>query len=616
MRKTFQKWLFLFVVVAFIVTFCISFSIESRQAKGNAVGLIRLKMEDARKQIVVNRENIATVRSIVDAAALAKARAFAKIVALQPSVLKRGEELEDIRRRLDVDELHVSDERGILIADIPAEYIGYDMAASEQSAEFLAALHDPNFALVQEPRRKGISGEMFQYAGVARTGTPGIVQIGYHPKRLQAAVEVADIANLSAGFRIGKSGKIIVGEAGKIVSIDNPAFLGKSLKEYGFSDKQLRRGESEFVANLQGVRYLCLSSSYEGYKLIGILPLSQMYVGRNEMGLFLVVCNLILFAVVFALVSVLVQRVVIDGIYSVNRSLERITQGDLNERVEVKTNNEFVALSEGINSTVTALKEAIAEAAARIDAELEVARAIQRSSLPGAFSSFPGRDEFDVYATMGTAKEVGGDFYDFFLIGENRLAVVIADVSGKGIPASLFMMTTKTLLQNLTEAGASPERVFSEANKYLCENNEIGMFVTAFMGILELDTGRFTYVNAGHNPPLFRKAGGRYSWLKSPPGFVLGGMEGTRYRERELLFQAGDRLFLYTDGVTEALNLQEELFSDLRLEETLNADVAREMDVTTLLKHVQSEIDRFTDGADQADDITMLGLEYKGKVKG
>lgn len=615
MRKTFQKWLFLFVVIAFIVTFCISFSIESRQAKGNAVGLIRLKMEDARKQIVVNRENIATVRSIVDAAALAKARAFAKIIALQPSVLKRGEELEDIRRRLDVDELHVSDERGILIADIPAEYIGYDMAASEQSAEFLAALQDSNFALVQEPRRKGISGEMFQYAGVARAGTPGIVQIGYHPKRLQRAVEVADIANLSAGFRIGKSGKIIVGEAGKIVSIDNPDFLGKSLAEYGFSEKQLR-GTSEFVATLQGVRYLCLVDRYEGYQLIGILPLAEMYLGRNEMGLFLVVGNLILFAVVFVLVSVLVQRVVIDGIYSVNRSLERITQGDLNERVEVKTNNEFVALSDGINSTVTALKQAIAEAAARIDAELEVARAIQRSSLPGLFSSFPGRDEFDIYATMGTAKEVGGDFYDFFLIGENRLAVVIADVSGKGIPASLFMMTTKTLLQNLTEAGASPERVFSEANKYLCENNEIGMFVTAFMGILELDTGRFTYVNAGHNPPLFRKAGGRYSWLKSPPGFVLGGMEGTHYAERVLLFHAGDRLFLYTDGVTEALNPRQELFSDLRLEETLNADGAREMDMTTLLKHVQSEIEGFTDGAEQADDITMLGLEYRGKVTG
>ncbi|MDD4019306.1 MAG: SpoIIE family protein phosphatase, partial [Kiritimatiellae bacterium] len=532
MRKTFQKWLFLFVAAAFLVTFGISFYIETRQAKNNAVGLIKLKMEDARKQIQMNRENVAVIRAIADATALAKARAFAKMVALQPSVLKNREELEDIRRRLDVDELHVSDEKGILIASIPAKYEGYDMAASEQSGAFMAALSHPDFALAQEPKGKGINGEMFQYAGVARIGTPGIVQIGYHPKRLQKAMEVADIENLSAGFRIGKSGRIIIGRDGKIVSIDNRAFIGKGLTEYGFSPAQLA-GEADFLVNVQGTRYLGVSGKYGEYTLVGILPHAEMYVGRNEMGLFLIVCNLILFTVVFILVSFLVQRVVIDGIYSVNRSLKKITKGDLNERIEVKTNTEFAALSEGINSTVAALKDAINEAAARIDAELEFARAIQQSSLPNVFPPYPGRPEFDIYATMHTAKEVGGDFYDFFLIGERHLAVLIADVSGKGIPAALFMMTTKTLIQNLAESGASPDKVFTEANRHLCANNEIGMFVTAFMGVLELDTGTFTCVNAGHNPPLLKQAGGPYTWLRLPPGFVLGGMDGMRYNQSE-----------------------------------------------------------------------------------
>lgn len=610
MRKTFQKWLFLFVAFAFLVTFWLSFSIETRQAKNNAVGLIRLKMEDARKQIVVNRENVATIRAIADATALAKARAFAKMVALQPSVLKNRGELEDICRRLDVDELHVSDEKGILIASVPAKYEGYDMSASDQSGAFMPALRDPDFALAQEPKKKGISGEMFQYAGVARIGMPGIVQIGYHPKRLQTAMEVADIENLSAGLRIGKKGRIIIGHAGKIVSVNDRAFVGKSLAEYGFTPAQLA-GESDFLVTLQGVKYIGLSQRYEEYMLVGILPHSEMYVGRNEMGVLLVVCNLILFAVVFVLVSFLVQRVVIDGIYSVNRSLERITKGDLGERVEVKTNTEFAALSEGINSTVAALKNAIGEAAARIDAELEFARAIQLSSLPNVFPPFPERTEFEVYATMHTAKEVGGDFYDFFLIGERRLVVLIADVSGKGIPAALFMMTAKTLIQNLAESGASPDKVFTEANKHLCANNEVGMFVTAFMGLLELDTGTFTYVNAGHNPPLLKRAGGPYAWLKAPPGFVLGGMEGIRYSQNTLQFNAGDTLYLYTDGVTEALNPEQALFSESRLEATLNAEAARNMDVTRLLRHIKQAIDLFAAGAEQADDITMLGIEYK-----
>ena len=245
-----------------------------------------------------------------------------------------------------------------------------------------------------------------------------------------------------------------------------------------------------------------------------------------------------------------------------------ITQGDLNERVEVKTNNEFVALSEGINSTVTALKEAIAEAAARIDAELEVARAIQRSSLPGVFSSFPGRDEFDVYATMGTAKEVGGDFYDFFLIGENRLAVVIADVSGKGIPASLFMMTTKTLLQNLTEAGASPEGLFRSEQIPLREqrNRDVRHRLHGHFGV-------------GYRQVHLRQRGTQPRSLERPapllvevsPGFVLGAWKGRA--GAGAFFQAGDRLFLYTDGVTEP-EPPGGVVSDLRLEETLNADVA------------------------------------------
>jgi len=612
MRRTFLKWLFIFVAAAFLLTFSVSFVVQTEQSRENAVNLIKLKIDDARHQIMDNRHDVEVIRDIADATSLAKARAFARMIALKPSLLKDRRELERIRKELDVDELHVSDEKGILIASIPAEYEGYDMSSSDQSRAFMPALTDPDFALAQAPQAKGINYELFQYSGVARLGKSGIVQVGYHPKRLQRAMEIADIEKLSSGFRIGTNGRIIVARNGMIVSIHDQAFLGKSLQEYGISPSSVK-SETEFRVKNQGVRYIALSRNFEGYDIIGLLPYEEMYIGRNAMGVILIVCNLILFAMVFMLVSFLVQKVVINGIYSVNRSLERITKGDLTERIEVKTNPEFISLSEGINSTVSALKHAIADAAARIDAELEFARAIQLSTLPSVFPPYPDRREFEIYATMHTAKEVGGDFYDFFLIGEHQLVVVIADVSGKGIPSALFMMTAKTMIQNLTESGLEPARVFAQANKHLCENNEMSMFVTAFMGTLELDTGKFTFVNAGHNPPMIKKAGGPYRRMKIRSGFVLGGMEGIDYEQEEIMLEAGDTLYLYTDGVTEALNQEKVLFSEARLEAVMNSDAARSMDVTRLLSHIKEELDRFTAGAEQADDITMLGLEYKGR---
>jgi sigma-B regulation protein RsbU (phosphoserine phosphatase) len=186
------------------------------------------------------------------------------------------------------------------------------------------------------------------------------------------------------------------------------------------------------------------------------------------------------------------------------------------------------------------------------------------------FPAFPEREEFDIYATMQPAKEVGGDFYDFFLIDSDHLALVIADVSGKGVPAALFMVIAKTLIKNQTLAGMEPADVFTAVNTQLCENNDAGMFVTGWMGILEISTGRFTYANAGHNPPLIRKKDGEYEYLKARAGLVLAGMEGIRYRQYEIMLEPGDGLYLYTDGVTEATNEENTLYGEDRLRDILN----------------------------------------------
>lgn len=251
---------------------------------------------------------------------------------------------------------------------------------------------------------------------------------------------------------------------------------------------------------------------------------------------------------------------------------------------------------------VTAEKE-------RIGAELDVAAQIQKSMLPCIFPAFPEREEFDVYATMDPAKEVGGDFYDFFMVDERHLAIVMADVSGKGVPAALFMVIGKTLIKDHTRPEADLGAVFTEVNELLCESNSEGLFITAFEGVLDLVTGEFNYVNAGHELPFICRADENYAVHKIRPGFVLAGMEGMRYRAGSITLLPGDKVFQYTDGVTEATDANSGLYGIKRLEHVLNAN--KDKSPAELLPLIKADIDRFVGEAPQFDDITMLCLEYK-----
>jgi serine phosphatase RsbU (regulator of sigma subunit) len=248
----------------------------------------------------------------------------------------------------------------------------------------------------------------------------------------------------------------------------------------------------------------------------------------------------------------------------------------------------------------------------RISAELNVATQIQSSMLPHIFPPFPHRKEIDIFGIMEPAREVGGDFYDFFLIDDKKLAVVIADVSGKGVPAALFMVIAKTLLSNYALMGKSPKEVFETVNNTLCENNDAGLFVTCFMGYLDLETGEFVSVNAGHNPPLL-KQGGAYEYYKTTRGLVLAGMENTTYTESRIVLAPNDVLYLYTDGVTEADNNAKELYGERRLLETINKN--RNANIEELCADIKEDVTIFADGAQQADDITMLAIQFNGKAE-
>lgn len=248
----------------------------------------------------------------------------------------------------------------------------------------------------------------------------------------------------------------------------------------------------------------------------------------------------------------------------------------------------------------------------RISTELDVATRIQADMLPCIFPAFPERPEFDIYATMNPAKEVGGDFYDFFMVDETHLAIVIADVSGKGVPAALFMVIGKTLIGDHTKPGADLGEVFSEVNELLCRSNSEGLFITAFEGVLDLVTGEFSFVNAGHEMPFIARAGGVYEVYKLRPGFVLAGMEDMVYQSGSIQLAPGDKIFQYTDGVTEATNTNYELYGMDRLSEVLAKNSGKKP--AELLSIVKADIDAFVGEAPQFDDITMLCVSYLKKL--
>ena len=248
----------------------------------------------------------------------------------------------------------------------------------------------------------------------------------------------------------------------------------------------------------------------------------------------------------------------------------------------------------------------------RISAELSLATRIQASMMPHIFPPFPDRTEFDIYATMDPAKEVGGDFYDFFLIDDDHLGLVMADVSGKGVPAALFMMASKIILQSCAMLGQSAGEILTKTNEAVCSNNQEEMFITVWMGILQISAGILTAANAGHEYPAIRRANGSFELFHDKHGFVIGGLPGARYKEYELQLEPGDKLFVYTDGVPEATNSDEQLFGTERMLAALNdaADGPEQV-----LRNVRRAVDAFVGGAEQFDDLTMMCLEYHGGVK-
>ena len=601
---TFQRRLLSCIVIAYLVTSTFTLILQNGMAQIETQELFTVAINDV-EETVREKSN----RQLLEIAEQVKLE-YEKDSAVS---------LQTLADYHGIVEINVVDSDGIITNSTEVDVINnYDMNSKAQSKEFVDMLKvQDSFVQAYSPRGKDES-VWRKYAAV-KLSSGGFIQVGYDAEQFHAMLNEF-VVDVTKNRHVGTGGFVAVCDEKLNMVIDNE-YSGLPLSAIGIvPPEEMSGGKTAttlYYADVvdgktdDSLRYMYVFKFVEGYCIVAAMPEAEAMFMRDASMLTSIFMQVLIFATLFVFIYILIKRVIINNLKKINDTLAQITKGDLNATVDVRSNEEFASLSDDINSTVSTLKRYIAEAAARIDKELEYAKQIQLSALP---TNFPEGEEYGIYAQMIAAKEVGGDFYDFYKLSDNTVAFLAADVSGKGIPAAMFMMTAKTIIKDLAERGLPVNEIFTQANEKLCENNESGMFVTAWMGILNLTTGQVKFANAGHNPPLLKRADGSFEYLKTRAGFVLAGMEGVRYRIGELTLNPGDRLFLYTDGVPEATNTENKLYGEDRLLAFMNQNAATE--ATALLPALKANIDEFVGEAPQFDDITMLMFDYKPQKGG
>ena len=591
--QTVQRWLLVTVVCAFIVTTLFVANLQNKLTASQTDKYLDLALDE-------------TISDVSDASDKYMLN-VAHLIANEVSSDTDREYAASLAEKYDLTEISIIDRQGIVVKSTVPKYEGFDMSSGEQSSEFLCLLGDTEEYVQAYQATTSEPDKERKYAGVKTDD--GFVQVGYNAEQFQKRID-EEVVGITRNRHVGETGYVLViDSAGKLVSAPE-GITEETLAADGASIGEVPENTT-IKMKMSGEDVYTRYRNAEGYYIISVYPAAEALQSRDVAMYVNTFLEVLVFAVMFALIYMLIKKVVVNQIEKINGSLAKITGGDLDEVVDVRSNQEFASLSDDINRTVDTLKAYIAEASARIDAELEFAKNIQSSALPNSFPAFPKRKDFDIFASMTPAKEVGGDFYDFYMTGNDNLHFLVADVSGKGIPAAMFMMRAKTELKTLTEADTALSDVFTIGNRALCEGNDAGMFVTAWQGGIDLRNGFMKYANAGHNPPLVRHADGRFEYLRSRAGFVLAGMDSVKYKTQELQLQPGDIVYLYTDGVTEATNADNELFGEERLLEAINSRDYGSME--ELCTFIKSEVDAFVGEAPQFDDITMVAFKYFGQ---
>lgn len=601
--QKFQRWLLICILVAYVSTSLFSINLQTRVAEKDTQQLLIQSIEDVNVDISETSDN--------------------NLLAITEEIRDAYEDgnvsLSELLITYDVSEINVINEEGIIV-ETTGNHLYYNMASGDQSKEFLVLLENNEKEYhVQSYQPISYDNVTYRKYAAYKLEEGGFIQVGYNSERFRR--DINHIIVLTTKNRhLGANGFIVVCDENLNIICDksNP-FNGESLSSIGLD---INLNEHEYNVVYEDVvsvdqyeeNYYYAYTYNEGYYVIAALSVEEALFMRNVSIYLNIFLQILVFSTLFVLIYFLIKKVVINNLHLINNKLGEITKGNLDVVVDIRTNKEFSSLSDDINSTVDTLKKYIDEAASRIDKELDYAKKIQLSALPSTFPAYPNQSSFDIYACMFAAKEVGGDFYDFYRIDKNRFAFLVADVSGKGIPAAMFMMEAKTLIKSFAEKRLPVNEILEHVNEKLCENNEAGMFVTAWMGIIDLTTGVLEYANAGHNPPLIYD-GNEFTYLKSRPGFVLAGMEGMKYRLNQITLNPNSKIVLYTDGVTEAIDINNNMYGEEKLKTFLNTN--KDLSCSDLMNQLKNDIDEFSGEAPQFDDITLLMFDFiKYKTKG
>ena len=491
--------------------------------------------------------------------------------------------------------------------------IGYDLSSQEQSKVFECLLGDTEFysQSIMEPGSDSAASDRMKYAGIklaTNSNNLSYLQVGINETKYHSLLD--EKVKNSANYRhIGSKGFIIVAKPdGSVISTVNG---GNVSNKIGLSTLKLNEmGKYEGQEGNFKYNFYTYAQYIEGYYVIALADVEESDLASNITLASISLTEVFVFLILYGVLYIVLKRTVLDSIVRVGKSLSKITKGDFEVKVQENKSKEFKELSKDINRTVNSLKRYAEEEKNKIESELQFAKNIQHSALP---TVFPLNNNFRIFANMITAKAVGGDFYDFYYINRDVVAILIADVSGKGIPAAMFMMKSKTVIKGLVESGMPVHIAATEANKKLCEGNDANMFVTAWLGAINIKTGHVEFVNAGHNPPLIQNEDGTFEYLKSKKGFVFGGIDGFTYEKQSFDLKPGQKIYLYTDGVTEATNEDKELFGEDRLLKVINAE--RNKEPKDICNAINESVDKFVGDAEQADDITMLCFQYIDQEK-
>ncbi len=512
-----------------------------------------------------------------------------------------------------VSEMDLVNAAGLITVSTDEANVGYDLHTHPELSEFL------NLLGAEDRAASYLDGPVLHDGAIVRYSAAKIPEVD---ALLLCGVTAQDIddmllsyASISQEFTgDGKTELYLTATEDQVIRASTGnLYNGRMLADLGISMERGR--EYSAVVEKQRINgvlsYVALDNAYGFIKVI-VIPMKVAMKAVSASLLSTLAVMTVVFIVLYFAILRLMKTVVLNRLAEVNQSLAVITSGDLEEKVNVRDTVEFDSLSDGVNATVDRLKEYIAEAAARFDKDLAIAREIQLSCLPDV-DALPSNGRFTLAASMEPAKEVGGDFYDFYYLDEHTLALVIADVSGKSIPGAMYMMRSKALIKNRAQQGGSPAEIIADVNEALCEGNDAGMFVTVWFAVLDLDTGRGVAVNAGHEHPALRRGDGSFELVKYRHSPAVAAMEGVRFRQHEFELRSGECIFVYTDGVAEATDTKPELFGEARMLAALNEAPAAPP--KEILRAVKASIDGFVGEAEQFDDITMLCLEYFGPEK-